>query len=99
MKPFMKIIGLIRILNQEAFEIYRSQVGQTVSLYQGSVAFRGRCEFIPWNELGINDFDSFVEVIFPNQEYAEQWARSPEYAALLPIRAKAMLLTLFGVNN
>jgi uncharacterized protein (DUF1330 family) len=94
----MKVIGLIKVLNQEAFEVYRSQVGQTVALYRGSIEFRGRPKLIPWNELGISEFDSFVELSFPSKEDAERWSTSPEYRALLTVRSSAMALTLFGVE-
>ena len=95
----MKVIGLIKVLSQEAFEAYRSQVGQTVALYQGRVVFRGKQKFMPWNELQINKFDDCVELDFPSLEDAKRWAVSPEYAALLPVRHKAMSLTLFGVED
>ena len=95
----MKVIGLIRVLNQEAFDAYRSQVGQTVAPYQGRVVFRGKQKFMPWNELQINEFDDCVELDFPSLEDAKRWATSPEYAALLPVRHKAMSLTLFGVDS
>jgi len=95
----MKVIGLIKVLNQEAFDAYRSQVGQTVAPYQGRVVFRGKQKFMPWNELQINEFDDCVELDFPSLEDAKRWAVSPEYAALLPVRHKAMSLTLFGVDN
>lgn len=95
----MKVIGLIKVLNQEAFDAYRSQVGQTVAPYQGRVVFRGKQKFMPWNELQINEFDDCVELDFPSLEDAKRWAVSPEYAALLPVRHKAMSLTLFGVDE
>lgn len=94
----MKVIGLIKVLNQKAFETYRSQVGQTVAPYQGRVVFRGKQKFMPWNELQINEFDDYVELDFPNLEDARNWAASPEYAALLSVRNRAMSLTLFGVE-
>ena len=37
----LKIIGLIKILDVDAFEIYRSRVGATVNSYGGNVEFRG----------------------------------------------------------
>jgi len=95
----MKVIGLIKILNEEAFDAYRSQVSQTVAPYQGRVVFRGKQKFMPWNELQINEFDDYVELDFPSLEDAKRWAVSPEYAALLPLRRKAIALTLFGINS
>jgi uncharacterized protein (DUF1330 family) len=95
----MKVIGLIKVLNQEAFDAYRSQVGQTVAPYQGRVVFRGKQKFMPWNELQINEFDDCVELDFPSLEDAKRWAVSPEYAALLPVRSEAMSVTLFAVES
>lgn len=94
----MKVIGLIKILDDGAFESYRRQVASTVALYKGRVTFRGERSFMPWNELKVDSFDSFVEIIFPSREDAENWAKSPEYSALLSVRSKAMLLTLFGAE-
>lgn len=95
----MKVIGLIKVLNQKAFETYRSQVSQTVAHYQGRVVFRGKQKFMPWNELQINEFDAYVELDFPSLEDARQWASSTEYAELLQVRDQAMRLTLFGIES
>jgi uncharacterized protein (DUF1330 family) len=95
----MKVIGLIKILDQEAFDAYRSRVGETVARYGGHVEFRGEKKFMPWNELGCEDFDAYVELSFPDRDQAQCWAASPEYTALLSVRRKAMLLTLFGVDS
>ena len=93
----MKIIGLIKILDVKAFEIYRSHVGATVNSYGGTVEFRGTKTVMPWNELCCEDFDAFVELRFLDADTAKAWISSPEYAALLPVRSEAMRLTLFGV--
>ena len=95
----MKVIGLIKILDLVAFEAYRSQVGDTVARYSGSVEFRGEKKFMLWNELGCQDFDASVVISFPSQDLARRWAVSPEYAALLTVRSKAMRLTLFGAES
>lgn len=95
----MKVIGLIKVLDQEAFEVYRGQVSQTVAQYKGHIIFRGERNFMSWNELDIHLFDAFVEIDFPSRKDAESWTKSPEYSALLSLRSRAMLLTLFGVNS
>ena len=95
----MKVIGLIKVLNEEAFDTYRSQVSQTVAPYQGRVVFRGKQKFMPWNELQINEFDDYVELDFPSLEDAKRWASSTEYAELLQVRTQAMRLTLFGIES
>jgi uncharacterized protein (DUF1330 family) len=94
----MKIIGLIKLLDQKAFSRYRDLVGSTVSAYDGVVRFRGTKIFTVWNELSCGDFDAMVEIEFRSSEQARRWADSPEYRALLGIRSEAMLLTLFGVE-
>lgn len=94
----IKVIGLIQLNNLEAFEEYRSQIGVTVALYQGRVASRGSFNTFLWNELECGSFSAFVELEFPDLERSQSWANSPEYQNLLPIRSKAMKLTLFSVS-
>jgi uncharacterized protein (DUF1330 family) len=89
------VIGLFKILDAQEFEEYRKQVGATVELYGGTVVRRGVCKPPFWNQLQVSDFDTFVELTFPSIEEANCWAKSPEYAALLPVRNRAMRLTLF----
>lgn len=93
----MKVIGLINILDPQAFESYRSQVGTTVEHYNGKISFRGEKKRMLWNELKCEDFDAYVELEFPTEDDAYRWANSPEYIKLLVVRAKAMQLTLFSV--
>ena len=94
----VKVIGLIELTDQNAFEQYRSKVGQTLELYKGSIENRGSVTEIFWNELNCARFSAFVELTFPSQEDAKAWAYSPEYQALVAIRNRAMKLTLFAVT-
>ena len=94
----VKIIGLIRLKDPAAFEIYRSQVGATVEKYQGSVVGRGVADKTYWNELPCGEFTAFVELQFPSEADADCWAASPEYQALVPVRTQAMDLTLFRIE-
>lgn len=94
----IKVIGLIQLNDLEAFEEYRSQVGDTVSLYQGKIISRGLFDIFLWNELQCDSFSAFVELEFPDLEHSKLWANSPEYQNLLAIRSKAMKLTLFSVS-
>ena len=94
----IKVIGLIQLNDPSAFEGYRSQVGQTVALYQGTITARGSLNEFFWNELECAPFSAFVELEFPDLEHSQSWAHSPEYQRLLPIRSKAMKLTLFSVS-
>ena len=94
----VKVIGLIELTDQNAFEQYRSKVGQTLEVYKGSIENRGSVNEIFWNELNCARFSAFVELTFPSQEDAKAWAHSPEYQALVAIRNTAMKLTLFAVT-
>jgi uncharacterized protein (DUF1330 family) len=92
-----KVIGLMELTDQKAFELYRSKVGQTVELYKGSIQNRGSVTEVFWNELNCTRFGAFVELTFPSQEDARAWAHSSEYQALVAIRNQAIKLTLFAV--
>jgi len=94
----VKVIGLIELTDQSAFEQYRSQVSETVELHRGSIKNRGSITELFWNELGCAPFSAFVELEFPTAQDAHAWANSPEYQSLVPIRSKAMKLTLFSIT-
>jgi uncharacterized protein (DUF1330 family) len=95
----IKVIGLMELTDQAAFDLYRSQVGQTVALYRGQIKVRGTIGELFWNELGCSPFNTYVELEFPSADDAHAWAHSSEYRALVAIRNKAMKLTLFGITN
>jgi len=94
----IKVVGLMELTDQNAFEEYRSQVGKTVELYKGAIKNRGVVSELFWNELGCASFSAFVELEFPSSQDAHLWANSPEYQSLVPIRSKAMKLTLFSIT-
>lgn len=93
----IKVIGLIQLNDVDAFEQYRSKVGDSVALYQGKIVSRGSFNQFFWNELGCDSFSAYVELEFPDKEHSESWANSPEYESLIVVRSKAMKLTLFSV--
>ena len=93
-----RVIGLIKLLDTTAFDIYRSQVGATVEAFGGEVKFRGAIRAMPWNDLGCEEFEAVVEIEFPDETSARAWANSPAYQKLLDIRRQAMKLTLFWAN-
>jgi uncharacterized protein (DUF1330 family) len=97
-KMSVKVMGLIRLKDLAAFEVYRSQVGATVEQYGGVVLGRGVCDKIYWNELACGEFSAYVELEFPTAEAADHWANSPAYQTLVAVRAQAMDLTLFRVT-
>ena len=94
----IKVIGLMELTDQSAFELYRSQVSQTVALYKGQIKARGTIGELFWNELSCAPFNTYVELEFPSAGDAHAWVHSSEYQALVAIRNKAMKLTLFGVS-
>ena len=91
------VIGIFKIQSSKDFDDYRAQVGATIELYGGKLVCRGVCESPFWNQLNAAMFDTFVELSFSSLEDAKRWANSPEYLALLPVRERAMQLTLFPV--
>ncbi|CAM3795334.1 DUF1330 domain-containing protein [Polynucleobacter arcticus] len=95
----IKVIGLIELNNLAAFEEYRSQVGDTVALYGGTITSRGTFTSFLWNELECKSFNAFVELEFSDLAHSQSWANSPEYQRLLSVRNKAMKLTLFSVTT
>jgi uncharacterized protein (DUF1330 family) len=95
----IKVIGLFQLNDHEAFEKYRSQVGDIVALYDGKIVFRGVMNQFLWNELECGSFSAVVELEFPDLERSQAWADSPEYQSLLAIRNKAMRLSLFSITT
>lgn len=95
----VKIIGLIRLKDLTAFDLYRSKVGDTVERYKGSIVARGLADKTYWNELPCGEFNAFVQLSFPSAEDADCWARSPEYQELLPVRSLAMDLSLIRIQG
>lgn len=93
------VIGIFKVFNSAEFESYKSQVGAIIALYGGTIVRRGECHTPFWNQLHAAKFDAFVELSFATKEDAQSWANSPEYAAILPVRERAMTLTLFSVGN
>ena len=95
----MRVIGLIALKDLSAFDEYRQQVGATIEQYGGKLLMRGKPTAMLWNELDLAEIHAFVELEFPNRERVLEWANSPEYQSLVPIRSKAMRLTLIGFEK
>lgn len=91
------VIGIFKIKSPIDFDDYRAQVSATIELYGGKLIRRGVCQNPFWNQLNSEPFDTFVELSFATLEDAKRWADSPEYSALLPVRERAIQLTLFPV--
>ena len=93
----VQVLGLIELKDPSAFEEYRKQVGATVEQYGGKITQRGVRGDVFWNELECKPFSAYVQLEFPSTIDAQRWTSSPEYLALVPIRSKAMQLTLFSM--
>jgi uncharacterized protein (DUF1330 family) len=94
----IRVVGLIKLQDMAAFDVYRAQVGATIERFGGTICRRGEPFAMPWNELNCDSFDAYVELEFPDEAAALAWSGSAEYLALVPVRSKAMKLTLFAVK-
>lgn len=94
----MKVIGLIALKDREAFQEYRDRVAATIEKHAGRIVFRGAMGELFWNELSMPAIDAIVEIDFPSRRHAIEWARDPDYLALVPVRSRAMNLTLLGID-
>ena len=92
------VVGLIKLLDPDAFDRYRNQVTATIEPFGGRIQFRGSVCALPWNELGCEPFDAAVDIEFPDEASARAWAGSEAYQKLIAIRSQAMRLTLFLAN-
>lgn len=88
------VIGLLKIKNSEAFEIYKAGVPATLPPYHGEVIGRGAFAETFANERDIPEVDAVALLQFPSLDLAKQWAKGPEYQALIPVRNQAIELTL-----
>ncbi len=84
-------VGQIRVKNAEAWEDYRSRVGDTISQYGGELLFRGQQEQVFNGEMLP---DKLVVLQFEDIDTAKRWHDSPEYQALVPIRDQGADVTL-----
>lgn len=84
-------VGHIHVKNADAWEAYRSQVGATIAQYGGQLLFRGQQQRVFSGEM---PQENVVALQFESLEAAHRWHDSPEYQALLPVRAQAADVTL-----
>lgn len=94
----MVLVGFIRIKDPQAFDQYRSLVGQTLEKYGGEVVLRGTVKRVLANEGRFAPPDAFVEIKFPSSEQAHSWFYGPEYGQIFGLRTRAMDLTLFTLK-
>ena len=84
-------IGQIRVKNVEAWEDYRSRVGDTIRQYGGELLFRGQQEHVFSGEMLQ---DKVVVLQFEDIDCAKRWHDSAEYQSLVPIRDRGADVTL-----
>jgi uncharacterized protein (DUF1330 family) len=90
------LISDVTVRDAEAFQNYRSRAAASIALYGGRYLARGGAiaplegEWSPRN---------IIVVEFPSVEQAQIWYRSPEYAAALEFRDKALSRNLILVDG
>ncbi|KAA1175446.1 DUF1330 domain-containing protein [Rhizobium tropici] len=90
------IISDVTARDVEAFETYRTRAAASIGQYGGRYLVRGG----PIEQLeGDWSPRALVIVEFPDLERAKAWYRSPEYAAALDIRDKALSRKLILVDG
>jgi len=80
------IIGHIRVRDSDAWERYRSKVGDTVEQWDGEIVFRGHRSIVFSGE---PPADQVVVIRFSSTAAARRWHDSPEYQSLITLRQKA----------
>ena len=90
------VISDVRFLDQEAVEAYRRRAAVSIAHYGGRYLVRGgaieRLEG-PW------DPKIIIIVEFPDMDRARSWYRSPECAAALEFRDRAISRSLILVEG
>jgi uncharacterized protein (DUF1330 family) len=90
------MISDITVLNEEAFETYRTRAAPVIAKFGGRyLARNGKVQVFEghWNP------HTVVVVEFPSLDQAEAWYRSPEYAHALEVRDEALTRNLIVVNG
>lgn len=90
-KMSVYVIGQIRIIDQEKWNDYKSQVQSTLEPYGGKVLLRGTCID---SLVGTTDYPDVVAIEFDSVEKAKEWYHSSAYQSLVPIREKGAEIIL-----
>jgi uncharacterized protein (DUF1330 family) len=87
------VVVNVEVLDAEAYRAYQLQVPATVERHAGRFIIRGgqaeTLEGTPPHRL--------VVIEFPSVEQARAWYDSPEYQAILPIRAAHSRIGFFSI--
>jgi uncharacterized protein (DUF1330 family) len=90
------LISDVSVQDAEAFQLYRNRAAASIALYGGRYLARGGA-IAPlegdWSPRNI------IVVEFASIEQAQTWYRSPEYAAALEFRDKALSRNLILVDG
>jgi uncharacterized protein (DUF1330 family) len=84
-------LGLIHVINNDAWQQYLSLVGATIELYGGRVLFRGEQRAVM---AGASTHERVVTLVFADEVSARLWHDSAEYQALIPLRDRGASVTL-----
>ena len=79
-------VGQITVKNAEKWELYRSQVPETLAPWNAELMFRGKQ---PYTQSNSSPHPDIVVIRFSSLAYAEGWHNSGAYQALIPLREDA----------
>ena len=90
------IISDLTILDKTAIETYRTRAAASIAQHGGRYLARGgKIEVLE----GEWDPQAIIVVEFPDLERARAWYRSPDYAAALEVRDRALTRNLILVDG
>ena len=89
-------VGMIRVRDDACWQESVARVGGTVSVYGGTILFRGMHEQIMAGEkfTGVMPMERVVMLQFSDAASARRWHDSAEYQQLIPLRDRAADVTL-----
>jgi uncharacterized protein (DUF1330 family) len=90
------LISNVTVRDPEAFETYRTRAAASIQAFGGRYLVRG-------GEIDVLEGQphpsALVIVEFPDTMTAKRWYASPEYAAALEVRGRALVRSLILVNG
>ena len=93
------VVGLINVIDSEAFGRYRDAVPATLTPFEGRVVSRGGPALALWDELAIGDLDGSVILDFPTRQHALDWANSEAYKAIVGLRQDSARVSLLVLGD
>ena len=95
----LRLLGLIKLKNAQKFVEYHEKVAPLIKSFGGAFAAQGVATPFYIDEIGNQQFDGVVEIVFPSEYDADNWLRSEELRSLRSLRQEAMELTLLRVTG